>query len=83
MRMVLDIPDELASVLHEVEPENAKAVLVETVCGLYSRGRIAGGKAARLLALDRLGFEEELGKRKIPLHYTLDDLKHDAAFARS
>jgi len=81
--MVLDIPDELASVLHEVEPEKTKAVLVEMVCGLYSRGRITGGKAARLLALDRMGFEGELAKREIPCHYTLDDLKHDAALARS
>ena len=82
MKMMLDIPDELASVLHEVEPENTKAVLVETVCGLYSLGRITGGKAARLLALDRLGFEDELAKREIPCHYTLDDLKHNVALAR-
>ena len=80
--MTLDVPDELAALLHEVEPEDGRAVLVETVCGLYSRRKITGGKGARLLGLDRFGFQRELGKREIPLHYTLEDLKHDAAFAR-
>jgi predicted HTH domain antitoxin len=82
MKMTLDVPDELAALLHELEPEDGRAVLVETVCGLYSRRKITSGKGARLLGLDRFGFQQELGRREIPLHYTLEDLKHDAAFAR-
>jgi predicted HTH domain antitoxin len=83
MLLTLEVSEELADVLHEVEPENGRAMLVETVCGLCSRQRITGGKAARLLELDRLGFEQELAKREIAQPYTLRDLEHDAAFARS
>lgn len=82
MNVTLDLSDELADLLHEVERENARALLVETVCGLYSRRKISAGKGARLLGLDRFGFQQELGKREIPINYTLEDLKHDIAFAR-
>jgi predicted HTH domain antitoxin len=82
MQVTVELPDELAGVLHEMETREDRGLLVETVCGLYSRGRISGGKAARLLGLDRFGFQQELAKREIPLHYTMDELQHDLAFAR-
>ena len=82
MRVIVDLPDELAGVLHELEPCQDRALILETVCGLYSRGRISGGKAARLLGVDRLVFQQELAKREIPLHYTMEELQDDLAFAR-
>jgi predicted HTH domain antitoxin len=82
MQVTVDLPDELAGVLHEWEPHEDRALLVETVCGLYARGRISGGKAARLLGLDRFAFQQELAKREIAQHYTMEELQHDLAFAR-
>ena len=82
MQLTLELPDELVSMLHEVEPEDRRAVLIETVCGLYSRERIGSGVGARMLGMTRFEFWEELGKRKIPRHYDLDSLKQDFAFAR-
>lgn len=75
--MVLEVPDELADVLHELEPRDDRALLVETVCGLYSRRRVSAGKAARMLGMARLEFQQELAVREIPINYTLEDLKHD------
>lgn len=82
MQVTLEIPDELAGVLHEMEPRDDRGMLVEAVCGLYARGRISSGKGARILGIDRFEFQEELAKREIPIHYRLEDLKHDIAFAR-
>jgi predicted HTH domain antitoxin len=82
MQVVVELPDELAGVLHELEPCEDRALLVETVCGLYARGRVSGGKAARLLGVDRFVFQEELAKRDIPLQYTMEELQDDLAFAR-
>lgn len=82
MEVTLRIPDELSEVLHEMEPQDGRALLLETVCGLYARRRFGAGKAARLLNMDRFEFQQELGKREIPINYTLEDLKHDIAFAR-
>lgn len=82
MQVMVELPDELAGVLHELEPCEDRALLVETVCGLYARGRISGGKAARLLGVDRFAFQQELTKREIALHYTTEELQHDLAFAR-
>ena len=82
MNVTLEMSDELAGLLHDVEPDDSRAIMVETVCGLYSRHRVSSGKAARLLGLDRFGFQQELTKREIPMHYTLEELKHDVAFAR-
>jgi len=80
--MVLEVPDELADVLHELEPRDDRALLVETVCGLYSRRRVSAGKAARMLGMTGLEFQQELAVREIPINYTLEDLKHDIEYAR-
>lgn len=82
MEVTLSIPDELADVLHDLDQRDDRALVVEAVCGLYSRRRLSAGKAARLLNMDRLQFQQELGKREIPINYSLEDLKHDIAFAR-
>jgi predicted HTH domain antitoxin len=39
------------------------------------------GKAAHLAGLNRWEFDEVLGRRGVPAHYTEDDLAHDAAYA--
>jgi len=82
MQVMVNVSAELAGVLHELEESEDRALILETVCGLYSRGRISSGRAARLLGLDRFGFQHELTKREIPLHYTREDLQNDFAFAR-
>jgi predicted HTH domain antitoxin len=82
MQITLDISEELAGILHETGSRDDRAIVIETVCSLYSRGRISSAKAARMLGLDRQEFQDELSKREIPLHYTLDDLHTDIAHGR-
>ncbi len=81
MQLTLEIPDEVAALLHEVEAQDDRALLVETVCGLYSRQRIGSGRAARLLGMTRADFQDELARRHIPLHYSIEDFRKDMAYA--
>lgn len=82
MEVSLNIPEELAELLREVETRDERALLVEAVCGLYSRCRIGAGRAARLLGMSRHEFREEVAKRGIPIQHSLEELRHDIAFAR-
>jgi predicted HTH domain antitoxin len=81
MNVTLEINEELEAILHEVEPDGDRALLVEAVCGLYARNRVGGGQGARLLGMDRFEFQEELAKRQIPMNYGLKELKEDLEFA--
>jgi predicted HTH domain antitoxin len=54
----------------------------EIALALYRRGVLSYGKARRLAKIDRWDFEELLGERKIPRHYTEADLQDDIRYAR-
>ena len=87
MTLTLQLNDELESILNEVDlGEDAAgrdcAVIVEAVCGLYTRGRVGAGKAAQLLGISRLEFLDELAKRKIPVNYGCSELEEDIQFDR-
>jgi predicted HTH domain antitoxin len=59
-------------------PEQAR---IELACGLYAGWKVPMAKAARIAGLPRILFTRELGRRKIPLQYTPEDLKHDFEMA--
>lgn len=44
---------------------------------LYSQGRLSLGKASSMVNMNRIFFQEELGKRQIPINYGKDDLEID------
>ncbi len=44
---------------------------------LYSQGRLSMGKASKLANMNRIIFQEELGKRKIPMNYDEKELDFD------
>ena len=48
---------------------------------LYQRGILSSGKAAALAGMNRWEWEELLGARKIPRHYSGEDLDRDIAYA--
>ena len=55
---------------------------LELALALYQRGILAMGPARRLAWTSKREFLEELGKRKIERHYTMEGLEEDVAFAK-
>jgi len=60
----------------ELEPEFRK----ELAQALYRRGVLSLGKARLLAQMTRWEFEELLGQRQIPRHYTETDLEEDIQY---
>jgi predicted HTH domain antitoxin len=81
MSVTLEVPNEVTQAMR-LPPQEAEARLrLELAVGLYTQRLLPLGKAAHLAALNRWEFEDVLGRRGIPTHYTEEDLSHDAAYA--
>jgi len=61
----------------EIEREFRK----ELALALYQRGVLSLGKARLLAEMTRWEVEELLGARRIPRHYTEEDLEEDIQYA--
>lgn len=44
---------------------------------LYSKNKFTLEQGAKYAGIDILSFQKELGKRKIPMHYSISDLEDD------
>ncbi len=62
----------------EVETEFRR----ELALALYQRGVLSASKARTLAQMTRWEFEELLGQRKIPRHYTGAELEEDIRYAQ-
>ena len=65
MRMVLEIPDEMALLLEETGIATDRGLVLEAAASLVARGCLSSGKAARLLGMSRLDFLDEMARRRI------------------
>ena len=57
--------------------------LVDIAIGLYKRETVSLGRAAELAGLSSPEFLNELGRRRIPINYTSEDLRSDLAALQS
>jgi len=73
--MVLDIKDDLIKNL-DITPERAK---LDFAIGLYVDDKITLGQGARIASLSQGQFLKELGKRKIVIHYDIEEFDKDLA----
>lgn len=78
----VEIPEEVLRALKLPPEEVEEELRKELALALYARGALSLGVARRLARMTRRDFEDLLGKRKIPRHYTEDDLAEDLAYAR-
>ncbi len=69
--MNVALPDRVKASL---SPEQAR---VDLAVGLYSGRRVTLGTAAEVAGLSVPEFQRELGRRRIPVNYTAEDLAHD------
>ena len=55
---------------------------LETALALYAKREVTLGQAAEVARLSQVEFQCELGQRKIPINYTLEDLQSDLQAVR-
>jgi predicted HTH domain antitoxin len=80
-RLVLEVPPEVVDAVRLPPAEVEAELLKELALALYRRGVLSLGKARTLAQLDRWRFEQLLGERRIPRHYSEADLEEDLRYA--
>jgi len=78
----LDIPESIARSLRLPEPEVESRLRSELALSLYGQAILPFGKAAELAGVSRYAFADLVTTRKIPRHYSQDDLTQDLDYAR-
>ena len=73
--MTLNIPDERIGNLKLDERD----VMTDIAIGLYKREQVSLGSAAEIAGVSSPIFLAELGRRRIPINYDVDDLRADIA----
>lgn len=76
------IPSDVLNSMTIPRSDLEQVLKLELALALYQRGILAMGPARRLAGISKREFIEELGKRKIERHYTMEELEDDVAFAK-
>lgn len=71
--MALIIKDKELEAAHITEEE----LRLEIAILLYQQQRLSMGKASEFAGMNRVLFQKELGKRKIPVSYDKEELEKD------
>lgn len=71
--MTITIPDQ-AITDAKVNPDELR---IEFAVLLYAKKVLSWGKARKLAGLDEMSFRKELTKRKVYMHYSIEDLEKD------
>jgi predicted HTH domain antitoxin len=75
--MIIELPDNEIEAL-KLSPEQAR---VELAVGLYAGRQVTLSRAAKIAGIAKVLFMQEIGRRGIGIHYTLEDLQHDIKMA--
>jgi predicted HTH domain antitoxin len=71
--MTITLPAELEQ---QISPQDA---VLHLAIGLFAGDKITLGQAAAVAGISQPAFMQELGKRKIPIHYGAEELEQDIA----
>jgi predicted HTH domain antitoxin len=74
--MTITLPAELEN---QITPQEAALHLA---IGLFVDDKVTLGQAAAIAGIPQPEFLQELGKRKIPIHYGVEELEQDIATVR-
>jgi predicted HTH domain antitoxin len=58
---------------------NERDAVTDIAIGLYKREQVSLGRAAEIAGVSSPQFLNELGRRRIPINYDVDDLREDLA----
>jgi predicted HTH domain antitoxin len=73
--MTLTIPSErLGNV-----PLDERDAVVDIAIGLYKRQAVSLGRAAEIAGISSVELLSEMGRRRIPINYGVDELRQDVA----
>ncbi|MBL7164415.1 MAG: UPF0175 family protein [Anaerolineales bacterium] len=81
--LLLEIPEDVLESVKLPPDEIEKELRQELALALYKRGVLSSGKARVLAQMTRWQFEMLLGQRRIPRHYSVEDLEEDIQYAQS
>ena len=73
----MEIPSDIAQSVRLPPQELEGRLRLELAVALYSQNLLPSGKACALAGLTRWEWEELLGQRRVPRHYTETDLAED------
>jgi len=71
--MTIELPD----VKIGSQPLTSEQARIELACALYAAWKISMSQAVKIAGMPRILLWEELGKRKIPRQYGVEDFEHD------
>lgn len=80
-KLLLEIPEEVQVALRLPPGEAERELRKELAVALYHRQVLSFGKARALANMTHREFGELLGRRKVPRHYTAEDLQQDIEYA--
>jgi predicted HTH domain antitoxin len=83
MDLTLHIPKEVDIALKIPEKEKESLLLKELALSLYQRDILPFGKARELANMSKWEFYEELGKRNIDRHYTMENFQEDLLYGKA
>ncbi len=81
MTLHLDIPESIATSLRLPVPEIEPRLRMELAIALFAQDILSFGKAAELAGTSRYHFSDLVAERKIPRHYTDNELTQDLEYA--
>jgi predicted HTH domain antitoxin len=82
MELTLRIPKEVDRALKIPAKQKENFLLRELAVSLYQQDVLSFGKARQLANMSKWEFHDELGKRKIARHYTIEDFEEDLRYAK-
>lgn len=82
MKVAVEIPEDIYQALRLPKGEIDRELRLELACALYHRQVLSFGKARKLAQMSKWEFQEILGQRKIPRHYSAEDLEEDLKYAK-
>lgn len=80
-KLTLDIPDDLVELLDGGAGDREQELLKDLAVAFYMRG-VPPAKARRVAGMSRAEFEDLLARRRVPRHYSEEDLDEDVAYGR-
>ncbi len=76
--MTITVPDNIAEASHLTQ----ETALLDVAIGIYKREQWSLGRCAQIVGMSRSEFQDELGKREIPVNFDTTDLDQDLELVR-
>ncbi len=80
---LIEVSEDILASIKIPRMELEKVLRIDLAISLYHREAISLGNARKLACMSKWEFLEELGRRKVPRHYTEKEIGEDLTFAKN